>query len=53
MVEAALERCPTLGVADKRVFYDKFTTTGETATPARRAADLPIRHAGYDLTQCR
>ncbi|WP_410621158.1 NADH:ubiquinone reductase (Na(+)-transporting) subunit F [Amycolatopsis sp. cmx-8-4] len=30
MVEAALELLPTLGVADKRVFYDKFTTTGES-----------------------
>ncbi|WP_181771546.1 NADH:ubiquinone reductase (Na(+)-transporting) subunit F [Amycolatopsis pittospori] len=29
MVEAALELLPSLGVADKRVFYDKFTTTGE------------------------
>jgi propane monooxygenase reductase subunit len=28
MVEAALELLPTLGVADKRIFYDKFTTTG-------------------------
>src|SRR6266540_3488540 len=30
MVEAALELLPALGVAGKRVFYDKFTTTGET-----------------------
>jgi propane monooxygenase reductase subunit len=30
MVEAALELLPVLGVADKRIFYDKFTTTGET-----------------------
>jgi propane monooxygenase reductase subunit len=29
MVEAALELLPALGVADKRIFYDKFTTTGE------------------------
>lgn len=29
MVEAALELLPTLGVADRRIFYDKFTTTGE------------------------
>lgn len=29
MVEAALALLPTLGVADKRIFYDKFTTTGE------------------------
>ncbi|HEY3749412.1 MAG TPA: 2Fe-2S iron-sulfur cluster binding domain-containing protein [Pseudonocardiaceae bacterium] len=28
MVEAALELLPALGVADKRIFYDKFTTTG-------------------------
>jgi propane monooxygenase reductase component len=28
MVEAALELLPTLGVADRRIFYDKFTTTG-------------------------
>jgi propane monooxygenase reductase subunit len=30
MVEAALELLPALGVADKRIFYDKFTTTGST-----------------------
>jgi propane monooxygenase reductase subunit len=30
MVEAALELLPELGVADKRIFYDKFTTTGES-----------------------
>jgi propane monooxygenase reductase subunit len=30
MVEAALELLPALGVADRRVFYDKFTTTGDT-----------------------
>jgi len=29
MVEAALELLPALGVADKRIFYDKFTFTGE------------------------
>jgi propane monooxygenase reductase subunit len=29
MVEAALELLPLLGVPDKRVFYDKFTTTGD------------------------
>jgi propane monooxygenase reductase component len=29
MVEAALPLLATLGVADKRVYYDKFTTTGE------------------------
>ncbi|KAA9153533.1 2Fe-2S iron-sulfur cluster binding domain-containing protein [Amycolatopsis acidicola] len=29
MVEAALELLPALGVAEKRIFYDKFTTTGE------------------------
>lgn len=29
MVEAALELLPALGVPGKRVFYDKFTTTGE------------------------
>jgi propane monooxygenase reductase subunit len=29
MVEAALELLPALGVAEKRVFYDKFTTTGD------------------------
>ncbi|MBK1785951.1 NADH:ubiquinone reductase (Na(+)-transporting) subunit F [Prauserella cavernicola] len=33
MVEAALELLPQLGVADKRVFYDKFTTTAEGTTP--------------------
>ncbi len=30
MVEAALELLPALGVADRRIFYDKFTTTGES-----------------------
>jgi propane monooxygenase reductase subunit len=30
MVEAALELLPALGVPDKRIFYDKFTTTGDT-----------------------
>ncbi len=30
MVEAALELLPTLGVAERRVFYDKFTTTGDS-----------------------
>jgi propane monooxygenase reductase component len=29
MVEAALPLLETLGVQDKRVYYDKFTTTGE------------------------
>jgi propane monooxygenase reductase subunit len=29
MVEAALELLPALGVGDKRIFYDKFTTTGD------------------------
>jgi propane monooxygenase reductase subunit len=29
MVEAAMELLPALGVADRRIFYDKFTTTGE------------------------
>ena len=29
MVEAALELLSTLGVQDKRIFYDKFTTTGD------------------------
>jgi propane monooxygenase reductase subunit len=29
MVEAALELLPVLGVPDKRIFYDKFTTTGD------------------------
>ncbi|WP_199433439.1 FAD-binding oxidoreductase [Qaidamihabitans albus] len=29
MVEAAVELLPALGVEDKRVFYDKFTTTGD------------------------
>ncbi|NIJ12443.1 propane monooxygenase reductase subunit [Saccharomonospora amisosensis] len=30
MVEAAVELLPSLGVAADRVFYDKFTTTGES-----------------------
>ncbi|MQA78980.1 MAG: 2Fe-2S iron-sulfur cluster binding domain-containing protein [Streptosporangiales bacterium] len=29
MVEAALALLPTLGVAERRIFYDKFTTTGD------------------------
>jgi propane monooxygenase reductase subunit len=29
MVEAAMELLPALGVADRRIFYDKFTTTGD------------------------
>jgi len=29
MVEAALELLPALGVEEKRIFYDKFTFTGE------------------------
>jgi propane monooxygenase reductase subunit len=29
MVEAAIPLLETLGVAEKRVYYDKFTTTGE------------------------
>jgi propane monooxygenase reductase subunit len=29
MVEAAIPLLETLGVADKRIYYDKFTTTGE------------------------
>ncbi|WP_163754281.1 NADH:ubiquinone reductase (Na(+)-transporting) subunit F [Mycobacterium botniense] len=31
MVEAALELLPSLGVNSARIFYDKFTTTGEPA----------------------
>jgi propane monooxygenase reductase subunit len=34
MVEAALELLPVLGVADKRIFYDKFTTTGNAGDDA-------------------
>lgn len=33
MVEAACELLPALGVADDRVFYDKFTTTGDPDQP--------------------
>jgi propane monooxygenase reductase subunit len=33
MVEAALDLLPTLGVDEKRVFYDKFTTTGDPEGP--------------------
>jgi propane monooxygenase reductase subunit len=29
MVEAAIPLLETLGVENKRVYYDKFTTTGE------------------------
>jgi propane monooxygenase reductase subunit len=31
MVEAAIPLLETLGVEDKRVYYDKFTTTGESS----------------------
>jgi len=31
MVEAALPLLHQLGVAEKRIYYDKFTTTGEPA----------------------
>ncbi len=31
MVEAALDMLPGLGVAEKHIYYDKFTTTGDTA----------------------
>jgi len=31
MVEAALEILPALGANEKRIFFDKFTTTGEPA----------------------
>lgn len=30
MVEAAMTLLAALGVEDKRIYYDKFTTTGET-----------------------
>lgn len=33
MVEAACELLPDLGVAEKRIFYDKFTTTGDDESP--------------------
>lgn len=33
MVEAALDLLPELGVAEKRIFYDKFTTTGDPEGP--------------------
>lgn len=33
MVEAALDVLPGLGVAERRIFYDKFTTTGEAEDP--------------------
>ncbi len=33
MVEAALDLLPQLGVEEKRVFYDKFTTTGDPEGP--------------------
>ena len=39
MVEAALELLPALGVADKRVFYDKFTTTGDSGDRQAPPAD--------------
>ncbi len=33
MVEAAMALLSTLGVPDKRIYYDKFTTTGEAEAP--------------------
>ena len=33
MVEAALPLLERLGVAQKRIFYDKFTTTGDAGDP--------------------
>jgi len=33
MVEAAMPLLTTLGVAEKNIYYDKFTTTGETGQP--------------------
>jgi propane monooxygenase reductase component len=30
MVEAAIDLLADLGVPEKRIYYDKFTTTGET-----------------------
>ena len=46
MVEAAIELLPALGVADKRIFYDKFTTTGETGLTGDRPHDRPTDTAG-------
>ena len=49
MVEAAIPLLETLGVPDKRIYYDKFTTTGEPMTSAEggdsdsRAAVLSVR----------
>ncbi|WP_206686040.1 NADH:ubiquinone reductase (Na(+)-transporting) subunit F [Kribbella qitaiheensis] len=38
MVEAALPLLEQLGVAQKRIFYDKFTTTGDAGTPLSTGA---------------
>jgi propane monooxygenase reductase subunit len=33
MVEAAIPLLERLGVPEKRIFYDKFTTTGDAGDP--------------------
>jgi propane monooxygenase reductase subunit len=39
MVEAALPLLERLGVAHKRIFYDKFTTTGDAGDPEALEAE--------------
>jgi propane monooxygenase reductase subunit len=41
MVEAALPMLATLGVAEKRTYYDKFTTTGDPGENATAEGDSP------------
>jgi len=41
MVEAALPMLATLGVDEKRTYYDKFTTTGDPGENASAEGDSP------------
>ena len=43
MVEAALPAAETLGVAEKRIYYDKFTTTGSGTGARGRRQELGDR----------
>ena len=41
MVEAAIPLLETLGVPDKRIYYDKFTTTGEPSMTETHERSVP------------
>ena len=41
MVEAAMPMLATLGVAEKRTYYDKFTTTGDPRRKRPAEGDSP------------